>query len=243
VRSLLTPRWIAAGLVVVVLAVLFASLGFWQLRRHDERQLENTVSASRFQDAPLEVEQLLPSMDGNPESLHWRRAEATGVFQPEDEVLIRSQVQLGIAGFHVITPLLLGDGSAILVNRGWVPLDLDEVPVAPAAPPPGPVTVEGWLAPTQTRRALGPADPETGRLTALNRVDVERIQEQVPYDVAPMYMVAMGEQGDELPIVLNEPSFDDGGPHLAYAIQWFSFMVIGLVGFGFLMRRSIRQSH
>ena len=226
-----------------MLAVLFASLGSWQLRRHDERKLENTVSASRFQDAPLEVEQLLPSMDGDPESLHWRRAEATGVYQREDEVLIRSQVQVGTAGFHVITPLLLGDGSAILVNRGWVPLDLDEVPVALAAPPSGPVTVEGWLAPTQVRRALGPADPETGRLTALSRVDVERIQEQVPYDLAPMYMVAMGEQGDELPIVLDEPRFDEEGPHLAYAIQWFSFMVIGLVGFGFLMRRSIRQSH
>ena len=76
----------------------------------------------------------------------------------------------------------------------------------------------------------------------MNRVDVERIQEQVPYDLAPMFMEAIGEQGDQLPIPVDEPKFDDQGPHLAYAIQWFSFMVIGLVGFGFLMRRSIRKS-
>ena len=52
----------------------------------------------------------------------------------------------------------------------------------------------------------------------------------------------MGEQGNELPIPVDPPVFDDEGPHLAYAIQWFSFLVIGLVGFGFLMRRSIRSS-
>jgi surfeit locus 1 family protein len=240
VRSLLTPRWIAASLIVVVLAVVFASLGFWQLRRMEERQLQNTISASRFQDASLEAEQLIPSMAGDPDGLRWRRVLATGEFRPEDEVLIRSQVQFGVAGFHVITPLVLEDGSAILVNRGWVPLDLDQVPVTLAPPPPGTLTVEGWLEPTQVRRALGPADPESGRLTAMNRVDVERIQEQVETELAPMYMVAMGEQGNELPIPLDPPSFDDEGPHLAYAIQWFSFLVIGLVGYWFLVRRSLR---
>ena len=62
-RALLTPRWIAAGLVVVVLSVVFANLGLWQLRRLDERRLENTIGASRFQDAPLEIERSLPSME------------------------------------------------------------------------------------------------------------------------------------------------------------------------------------
>lgn len=225
---------------MAVLAIVFANLGFWQLRRLDERQLQNTIAASRFQDASLEVEQLIPTMAGNPETLRWRRVIASGVFQAEDEVLIRSQVQFGVAGFHVITPLLLGDGSSILVNRGWIPLELDQVPVTRAPPPSGVSTVEGWLEPTQTRRALGPADPATGRLTALNRVDVERIGEQVGYDLAPMYLVAMGEQGNELPIPVDPPEFTEEGPHLAYAIQWFSFMVIGLVGYGFLVRRALR---
>jgi surfeit locus 1 family protein len=241
-RALLTPRWIAATLVVVVVAIAFANLGFWQLRRLEERRLQNTISASRFQDASLEAEQLIPSMAGDAESLRWRRALATGEFRPEDEVLIRSQVQFGVAGFHVITPLVLSDGSAILVNRGWVPLELDQVPVTQAPPPSGTVTVEGWLEPTQVRRALGPADPDAGRLTAMNRIDVERIQEQVDVDLAPMYMVAMGEQSNQLPIPLDPPTFDDEGPHLAYAIQWFSFLLIGVVGYWFLVRRALRPT-
>ena len=176
------------------------------------------------------------------DSLNQHRALATGTFAPESEVLIRSQVHLGVAGFHVITPLVAEDGSAVLVNRGWVPLEMDQVPVTAATPPTGVVTVEGWLAPTRERGALGPVDPEDGRLVAMNRVDIERIQQQVPFPLLPMYLVELGERGNELPVPVAAPTFDDDGPHLAYAIQWFSFLVIGLVGYGFLMRRSLRDS-
>ena len=74
-----------------------------------------------------------------------------GIFDPGEEVLVRSQVHDGIAGWHVITPLVLADGRAVLVNRGWVPLEMDAVPV-PAAPPSGQVTVTGWVSLTRVRR-------------------------------------------------------------------------------------------
>jgi surfeit locus 1 family protein len=76
----------------------------------------------------------------------------------------------------------------------------------------------------------------------MNRVDIERIQQQVPFPLLPMYVVALGEREGELPVPVETPTFEDDGPHLAYAIQWFSFLVIGLVGYGFLMRRSLRDS-
>ena len=58
-RRLLTPRWVAAHLVVVALAVLFISLGFWQLRRLEERRLENSVGESRFGEVPQDLTSLL----------------------------------------------------------------------------------------------------------------------------------------------------------------------------------------
>lgn len=241
-RALLTPRWIIAHVVVLAVSVGFVSLGLWQLSRLEERRLANTVGESRFEAEPVDVALLVSSAGSDLDSLSPHRALATGTFAPESEVLIRSQVYLGVAGFHVITPLVTEDGSAVLVNRGWVPLDLDQIPVAAAPPPSGVVMVEGWLATTQTRRALGPADPEDGQLVAMNRVDVARIQEQVPFPLLPVYLVAIGEQGSELPIPVDPPVFDDEGPHLAYAIQWFSFLIIGLVGYGFLMRKSLRGS-
>jgi surfeit locus 1 family protein len=231
-----------AHVVVLVLAVVFVSLGMWQLRRLDERRLENAVGESRYKAEPVDALVLVTAAGEDLDSLDHYRATATGTFLPEQEVLIRSQVYRDVAGFDVITPLLTEDGTAVLVNRGWVPLELDQVPVAQAPPPSGVVTVEGWLAPTQERKALGPADPATGQLTTLNRVDIDRIQEQVPYPLLPMYLIELGEQGSDLPVPLTEPTFDDEGPHLAYAVQWFSFLAIGLIGYGFLIRKTLQGS-
>ena len=232
-----------AHVIVVALAILFINLGFWQLRRLDERRLENTVGESRVDSAPAELGLLLEASGDDIDSLEFRRATATGVFQPDDEVLIRSQVHQGVAGFHVITPLLGEGGNAVLVNRGWVPLDADQVPVGAAPPPDGTVTVTGWVRPSQTRGALGPSDPDDGRLVTMSRVDVDRIQEQVSYELEPVYLSMLDDLEGDLPIAAPAPSFDDDGPHLAYAIQWFSFALIGLVGYFFLLRRAARRSH
>jgi surfeit locus 1 family protein len=241
-RRLLTPKWVAAHVVVVALAVLFISLGFWQLGRLEERRLENAVGESRFDDDPQDFETLLQGSGDDEESLEFRRATFTGQFQPADEVLIRSQVYQAVAGFHVITPLVGEDGKAVLVNRGWVPLDADEVPVLAASPPEGPVTVTGWVRPAQTRGALGPSDPAGGRLVTMSRVDIDRIQQQIPYELAPVYLSALDDPEGELPVPAPGPTFDDEGPHLGYAIQWFSFALIGVIGYFFLLRRAAMRS-
>jgi surfeit locus 1 family protein len=201
------------------------------------------VGESRVEADPSELGLLLEASGDDIDSLEFRRATATGEFQPDDEVLVRSQVHQGVAGFHVITPLLGEGGNAVLVNRGWVPLDADQVPVEAASPPDGTVTVTGWVRPTQTRGALGPSDPDDGRLVTMSRVDIDRIQEQVSYELDPVYLSMLGDLEGDLPIAAPAPSFDDEGPHLAYAIQWFSFALIGLVGYFFLLRRAARRSH
>ena len=242
-RWLLTPRWLVAHVVVLVVATVFVNLGFWQLRRLEERRLTNTVGESRFASDPVELGQMLLGAGPDLESLEYHRATFTGVYQPEHEVLIRSQVRQGTAGFHVVTPLLREDDTAVLVNRGWVPLGLDEVPVSEAAPPGGEVTIEGWVRPTQTRPTLGPRDPETGRLSIMSRVDIDRIREQVPFELDPVYLSLLGEQDAGQPLLVTAPRFDDEGPHLAYAIQWFAFTMIGVIGYYALIRRSAKRSH
>ena len=241
-RWLLAPRWLLAHVVVLIVAIVFVNLGFWQLRRLEERRLDNAVGESRFEAEPVDLGTLIEAAGSDDESLEYRRATATGVFRPEDEVLIRSQVHQGGAGFHVITPLLREDGSAALVNRGWIPLVLDQAPVSEAPPPGGTVTVEGWVRPGQTRGSLGPTDPAEGRLVTMSRVDIARIQQQVRYQLDPVYLSLLEGDEAELPIPAAAPTFDDEGSHLAYAIQWFSFALIGLVGYFFLIRRTAHRS-
>jgi len=239
-RDLLRPSWLLAHLGVATLAVVFVALGLWQLDRHREKVADNEVGATRIAAAPVPLADLLET-NAEPNSLRYQRVLVEGAFDPDREVLIRSQVHLGFAGFHVVTPLVTGDGSAVLVNRGWVPLVLDSVPVDQASPPEGVVAVEGWVEPSRERGAFGPTDPPTGRLQIVSRVDIERIDAQVGYRLAPVYLVMTGGGEGVLPEPVKPPAFTDDGPHLGYAIQWFGFALIGLVGYWFLIRRRLRQ--
>ena len=242
-RWLLAPRWLVAHVVVVALAVVFINLGFWQLRRLDERQLDNTVGESRFAAEPEPNSAFCSTRQvDDRDSLEFRQAIATGVFQPADEVLIRSQVHQGVAGFPHRHAPVGGGGTAVLVNRGGSRSTWTKPPRLAVPPPDGTVTVTGWVRTSQTRGALGPSDPVEGRLETLSRVDIDRIQQQVDYELEPIYLSLLDDLEGDLPIGAPAPSFDDEGPHRAYAIQWFSFAVIGLIGYFFLIRRAARRS-
>jgi surfeit locus 1 family protein len=232
--ALRQPKWLVTGLVIVGLAALFIRLGFWQLDRLEERRVANETGEARFGAEPVELETLLAAAD-DPAAIEQRRVVLRGEWDRSEEVLIRSQVHLGQAGFDVITPLVLADGSAVLVNRGWVPLTMDEPPVE-AEPTAAEGAIVGWVELSATRPALGPED-QPRELAVFSRVDIDRIGEQMPYELAPVYVVALGERGDDLPVPVAPPEFSSEGPHLGYAIQWFGFAAIGLVGFYFLLRR------
>lgn len=225
---------------MVLLAAVFVRLGFWQLDRLQERRTENGVNGLRLGAEPEPLETLLVSGRDDLESLRYRRVILAGVYDTSEEILIRSQVELGQAGFHVITPFVLESGDAVLVNRGWVPITMDQPPVD-AAPISGNVEIEGWVHLTETRPPLGPEEP-AGHLDVFNRVDIERIGEQISEPLTPVYVVAVGERGPDLPIPVDLPDFTDEGPHLSYAIQWFAFAAIALVGFFFLLRSRSGQS-
>lgn len=233
--TLRQPKWIIAGAVVLLLAAVFVRLGIWQLDRHEERQAENALGQSRIAAPPATLESLLREAGGDLASIQYRRVFADGVFDVDSEVLIRSQVDLGSAGFHVITPLVLNDETAVLVNRGWVPLTMDSTPVD-AAPEDGNVTVDGWVQLSASRPPLGAVEPE-GEIDVFNRVDVDRIGQQLTHQLVPLYVVETGGR-DVIPRPQRLPDFSDDGPHLAYAIQWFGFALTGVAGFLLLARKS-----
>ena len=232
-RSLTTPRWIAAHLLALSLFILFVNLGLWQLRRLDERRLDNLVAAGRAEAPRLDLEIALAGAGVMHESLAGRHVTATGTYDVDREVLIRSQVENGQAGFHVITPLVLESDAVVLVNRGWVPLDMGSVPVL-AAPPAGETSINGIVALDQAR----PNAP-VGEAPIYNRVDLGAIGGG---DLLPVYVILDEERSNRLPIPLPPPNLTSEGNHLFYSIQWFSFALIGLVGYTLLLRRARQAS-
>lgn len=241
-RVLLAPRWLVAHFVVLAICVGCLVAGFWQLERLEQRRTANAIQEARYTQDPLPVANLVDLSGGDLESLEFRRATATGTFVPEEEILVRSQVFSGRAGFHVVTPLVLEGGEAVMVNRGWVPLEFDDPPVTAAPPPEGTAAVEGMVRATQERAAFGRDDAAAGGADTVSRVDLGYLNDLTTADLLPVYLETVGDQDPtSLPIPAAAPVFDDEGPHLNYAIQWFSFAAVGVVGYGFLLRRALRR--
>lgn len=233
-----TPRWATATTVVVALSLVFMALGRWQLQRHGERQIENTVNSQRLDAEPVPLEEMLAAAGDDLESLEFRRVTVSGTFVPADEVLVRSQVANERPGFHVVTPLITSTGT-LLVNRGWVPLAVEHPPVTAVPPDAGEVTTEGVVRLSQVRPSIGPVEGE-GELQVVARIDLDRLSEQFA-DLLPIWVQQTDPPDDELPIRVPLPDTDDPGPHLPYAVQWFSFAAIAIGGYGLLVRRAVRE--
>ena len=226
--------WLSMLLVVLIAAMVWVmvSLGFWQLDRLRQRRALNERITAQLAVAPVDLNQTaLPDL---PE---YQPVRLRGTYDFDQEIVLRNRAHQGSPGVRVLTPLrLAGTDVAVLVDRGWIPYEQ----AAPADRvayqwPEGEVAVEGIVRPQQKREyAFLPADPplsaEQPRVDAWFRIDVDQIQDQVPYTLLPYSVeAAEGAEPQRLPIGGYEIDLTEG-PHLGYVIQWFAFAAILLGG-------------
>jgi cytochrome oxidase assembly protein ShyY1 len=243
-RFLLSPRWIALLVFALLVVAVCVRLGIWQLDRLDQRRALNASVERGLAAPPVPIEDLLPPdrPAEDPEDLAYRRITATGTFDAEHEVLLFGRALDGRPGHHVLTPLVLPDGRALVVDRGWVPYELDTPPVAQAPPPPGEVSVTGFLLPAAEDGGVGERAPD-GRLLTVTGLDPEAIGEALAVPTLPLAAQLQDLQppsGRELPTIVPPPELSEG-PHLSYAIQWFTFATIAIGGYLVLVRREVRE--
>jgi cytochrome oxidase assembly protein ShyY1 len=235
-RFLLRPRWLAGLGLVIVVVVSFVRLGFWQLHRLDERHAYEDLVAERLAAAPAPLAEVLSSHSDDDD--RYRRVVAEGTFDPGHEVILYGRTQGDQTGNHVVTPLILADGTAVAVDRGWVPLSDASPPLSDAAPPAGVVRVSGVLFPTEAD------DAGAGSQRTFARLNLPALAAQVPYPLAPAYLLPASQDPPQarLPLIAPLPDPAESPPHLSYAIQWFTFSAIAVVGFVILVRREYRRS-
>ncbi len=231
------PRRFAWGgallaLLIAVTTLVLAGLGFWQLDRLRQRQGLNALINERLATAPLDLNDT-PA----PDLPEYQPVRLRGTYDYAQEIVLRNRALQGSPGVRVLTPLrLTGLDLAVLVDRGWIPFE-QAAPADRAAyqHPLGEVTVAGIVRPPQQREyTFLPADPTLSpaqpRVDAWFRIDVDQIQDQVPYPLLPYFIeAAPSSNPQQLPVAGYAVDLTDG-PHLAYAIQWFAFAAILLVG-------------
>lgn len=224
------PLWAFA--VTAAAVAVFSALGAWQLRRGAAKE----QMLSQLSDRATEPE-LLSLALGAPLEHSFRRARASGRYLPDRQLLQDGQSHEHRPGYHVWTPLLLPDESAILVNRGWVPADRAGFDgTAPA----GIVTVTGiWRAmPRPGVRLEGtancPAEPEFPVVVLYpTGVEVECLLKR-PFVGGLLLLDPEADGG-----FVREWT-DLGFPperHYGYAAQWFALALASLVIFVAVNRR------
>ena len=237
-------KWLIPTLLVFAGAALCVRLGIWQLDRLQQRRAFNSQFESARAQPALDLNQKLPQ---NITEMEWQSVRVTGDYDFANQIALRNQYYGNQSGYHLLTPLLFGE-KAVLVDRGWIPADgnsnsfdwrkYDKT---------GTVNVSGQIRLGQAKPAIGGVEdalPENGtKLEVWNNADLEHIASQMPYAVLPVYIQPSAEATDTEPPIPSQPEVDlTEGPHFGYALQWFTFATILLVGYPFYLRKQEKGS-
>ena len=171
---MLNRRTILLTLGAFALAALCVRLGFWQWDRMENKKHEQAVIERNLSADAVPVQSVLRPGHAVAEDDEWTRVQATGNFDTRRQLTVKFTTRAGTAGADVVTPLVLADGSALLVNRGWMATENNNArPTDIPAPPRGQVTVEGWLRPDSQAgdKAVVPVD---GQVRAIASHGLER---------------------------------------------------------------------
>ena len=221
-------------LLATVLTVLVTGrLGLWQLgRAADKTALQQAVQRQRAL-PPLDAAALARTASAATAQLH-RSVQLEGRWSDDGSVFLENRTMGGRTGFYVLTPLLLPDGRAVLVQRGFVPrVAADRTRIAVPPPPPGVVKVFGRL-------ALGPSrffelgSPASDRGPIRQNLDIDDYAREAHLPLVPLLVVQEDGVEPAVPPDGLERHWPvpaaDAHKHYGYAFQWFALaaLVLGL---------------
>ncbi|MGS2647473.1 SURF1 family cytochrome oxidase biogenesis protein [Streptosporangium sp. LJ11] len=240
-RFLLTPRWLALHVVVLLVIPAFVLLGQWQFGRFEERSTSSDQITGNLHAAPVAVEKLTSPGGTVSTQDKYRTVLAKGTYDANAQLLVRRRVQDRAVGFYVLTPLVTADGTGVLVNRGWVKAGstADALPEVPA-PSSGEVTVTGRLRPTETEESSGIRDRAGLPAGQVLLINTEAIGRRLPYKLLGGYveLIEQSPAAAAAPAPVPTPDVGEGGGlNLAYGVQWWLFIGVAIGGWALLIRR------
>ena len=236
-KTFLKPGWVFTAAAVLIFAYFaFTVLAPWQLHKNEAKTERNHNIEAAFETDPVPLSEIFTTRGEVADGKEWRRVSMTGHYLPESEVLLRLRPVNSSPAFQALTPFRLKSGEIMLVNRGFVPANQDNVPDIPAAPSEE-VTIVGYA-------RLDEPPPSHEPLTDQGRLQVSGINSQ---QIADLTHLELGKDyvqlSDGQPGILSAIPLPqlDSGPHLSYGIQWIAFGIMAPLGLGYFVWAEMRE--
>jgi len=211
-RPRLWPTVIALPAFLILLG-----LGSWQMDRLAWKRDLIAEREAALASPPLAA----PPARFDPARHAGRRVTARGTFLHGREMYLGPRARDGRPGYEVVTPLILADGAAVLVIRGWVPLDRRDPERRAAGQPAGTVAVEGLMRASETPGLFTPDNaPAEGLWYWL---DLDAMAAQAGLQRARPYVIEAGPAANPGGLPIGRPyRVELRNDHLQYAITWYA---------------------
>jgi surfeit locus 1 family protein len=227
-RSLIVP-----GLAALAVLAILIGLGTWQLQRKAWKEDLIAQIETRAYGEPGDIlpESEWPAWRADQDE--FRKVRVTGSFLHAFEApvygLARGERQgAPIQGYYLITPLKIGSGAIVMVNRGFVPTDLRDPGTRPKSQPTGEVTITGLIRAPEARNSFTP-DDDPARNQWFARDPQAMAAARNLERVAPFLIDADASpnpggwpRGGQTPLTLPNS-------HLQYVITWYG-LALTLIG-------------
>jgi cytochrome oxidase assembly protein ShyY1 len=221
------------ALTWLLLIPAFIALGYWQRTLWKDRADSQGLVYAKLDAKPAAIDTIDPIGHEVAQDQQWLAVTVTGHYDTAHQFAVRNRSQNENAGWYVVTPLVLPDGTAVLVNQGWIAtsntVPSTTMPTLPPVPS-GTVTVTGWLQPDETTANTRITDDTnklpTGEIALITKSDLQSRVPETLHDGSielTSSKPANTAAGAAQPV--PGPSYDNT-MYIAYMIQWWVFAII-----------------
>jgi surfeit locus 1 family protein len=230
----------APTLAYLCLLPLLIALGIWQLGRSEEKRIFLKQQEQGL--ASSEIIQLSTAIVDNVDALRYKKVQVIGHYDQAHQFLIDNQISAGKVGYFVLTPFVLqGETKAVLVNRGWVPLDKNRSVLPDVQIENEETGVKGRINrfPGVGIKLAGAEVPTEGWPSVVQVVDSQVLAKKLAYSLFPFQLEldkdlpeGFKREWQATPVMLPEQ-------HTAYAMQWFALaFTLTLLFIGYSFKRN-----
>lgn len=223
-------------------ALVLSHQGYeFQTRRKEDKEIEATRRTTLMSQSPLDITPLnrggFPwskpgtNIDNFESDFSFKKVKVSGFFDHNNEIQVE-RIKGNEKGVDIVTPFFThlnekGEPCGILVNRGWVPVDLKDLKMHYTSGATGEIQGLLYRGDAQTKYSLA-NEPTIMRFTNVNPSDIALIDQMKNLDEASQFMLLQIDPNTETRQILpTAPTADELAKwqvsperHQAYADLW-----------------------